>query len=85
MIPTIETIVADLLAGTITKEQAIAWLNQHAEGADQELRDCFAMQAMQGVIVTCAADTRLPGQSHAEYFARLAYEQADAMLKERRK
>lgn len=29
MIPTIEDIVAGLLAGTYTKEQAIAWLNQH--------------------------------------------------------
>jgi hypothetical protein len=31
MIPTIEDIVAGLIAGTYTREQAIAWLYQHKE------------------------------------------------------
>lgn len=50
MIPTIEDIVEGLLAGTITKQQAIEWLHQHAEGAYVTLRDEFAAAALTGIL-----------------------------------
>jgi hypothetical protein len=37
MIPTIEDIVAGLLAGEFTKEQAISWLKTHAQKDDCEV------------------------------------------------
>lgn len=83
MIPTIETIIEDLLAGTITKQQAIGWLHQHAEGAANELRDCFAAAALPACIEMCGTDHREPGVSLADHFASQAYLCADAMLKAR--
>lgn len=49
MIPTIETIVEQLLAGECTKSQAINWLHMHAEDAGRDLRDEFAGQALAGL------------------------------------
>jgi hypothetical protein len=80
MIPTIETIVEDLLAGAITKQQALAWLHQHAEDAFRDLRDEFAMHAMAGAL------GGVPGQHLAPTaLAQDSYQHADAMLKERAK
>jgi hypothetical protein len=50
MIPGIEDIVAGLIAGEYTQEQANAWLVQHAEGAANDRRDMFAALAMQGYV-----------------------------------
>jgi hypothetical protein len=52
VIPTIETIVEDLAAGKITKQQAIQWLQQHAEDAGRDMRDEFAANALQGLLAT---------------------------------
>ena len=75
MIPTIETIVEDLAAGAITKQQAIAWLNLHAEGAANDLRDHFASLAM-NAMVSQPAWKSCPSEKIAAW----AYEQADAMM-----
>lgn len=80
MIPTINTIVEDLLAGKITKHQAIEWLNQHAEGAIDELRDAFALAALQGL---CADRHHADTQGRPRIMAVMAYECADAMLERR--
>lgn len=86
MIPTIEQIIEDLLAGTISKQQAIGWLHQHAEGAANDLRDHFASQALTGMLSyynreTGDFHTNSSFQKNAEY----AYAQADAMLTARDK
>lgn len=44
------------------------------------LRDYFAAKALPAVIRQCAKDTRQFDESHHDYFARTAYELADAML-----
>lgn len=75
MIPTIETIVDDLAAGLITKQQAIAWLYAHAEDAGSDLRDHFASQALIGW-------WKIEGSTY-EQDAKSAYAMADAMLVER--
>jgi hypothetical protein len=74
MIPSIETIVEDLLAGSITKQQAVTWLNIHAENAYADLRDAFAMQCLP-MQVSFSGDN-----GHAECVANVAYKYADAML-----
>ena len=71
MIPTIEDIVEDLIAGIITKQQAINWLNAHADGAVSELRDHFAAQASIGWRDTAGT---------LKEDAKSAYELADAMM-----
>ena len=48
MIPTIETILEDLAAGRISTRQATAWLHQHVDGAESDLRDHFAGLAISG-------------------------------------
>lgn len=75
MIPTIETIVEDLLAGTIDKQQALAWLHQHAEDAYRELRDDFAAAALSGLLGG--------GLRSGAADAATAYRYADAMLRQR--
>lgn len=91
MIPSIETIVEDLLAGTITKQQAIAWLNQHADTAYASLRDEFAAAAMQGMLGLVGKWTPFTLFTHTitypshELVAQKAYAAADAMLAERAK
>ena len=83
MIPTIETIVENLLAGTLDKSLAITWLHQHAADAGRDLRDEFAAAALIGVMQICdkhhGAD-----ETYEPYFARLSYEIADAMLHARK-
>lgn len=80
MIPSIETIAEDLAAGRITTEQAIAWLHQHASGAENELRDYFAAKAITGCLPGSAFSTR-----ELQIKAQWAYRMADAMLSERNK
>lgn len=81
MIPTIEQIIEDLAAGSITKQQAISWMHIHAEGAANELRDHFAANAMTEVLAQKDA------HDGREWFnvAWIAYQIADAMLAERSK
>lgn len=74
MIPSIEQIIEDLMAGSITKSQAITWLLQHAQDAHQDLRDYFAAKAMQGF---CTKSSDVSG------IVKTAYEVADAMMKAR--
>jgi len=47
------------------------------------LRDYAAIKALPAVITACTGDTRMPGESQPDYFARICYELADAMLKAR--
>jgi hypothetical protein len=81
MIPTIETIVEDLLEGKITKQQAFAWLHQHAESAGRDLRDDFAACALQGIEASQGNGGNFI--STVEKVAARAYELADEMLKAR--
>jgi hypothetical protein len=74
MIPTIETIVDNLIDGFCTSAQAVTWLHQHAADAGRDLRDGFAAAAL-----SCAMPDK------AESLAEFAYAVADAMLKERTK
>lgn len=48
------------------------------------LRDWFAGKALPAVVDRCAGDTRLPGERQVDYFARTAYELADAMIAARK-
>lgn len=45
-----------------------------------DLRDWFAGQALPAIIERCSADYRPQHESLADYFARRAYDVADAML-----
>lgn len=71
----------------LTAETALAPVT-NIHGADvssgMSLRDWFAGQALSGVIRMCAGDTRREGETIDEYFARAAYEIADAMLEARK-
>ncbi len=78
MIPSIETIVEDLLEGKITRQQAIGWLYQHAEGAANDLRDHFASLSMHADLSSGESVTAIE-------VAEAAYKMADAMLAERDK
>lgn len=83
MIPTIETICEDLKAGKITVQQAVKWLHMHAEGAANELRDCFAAAALPAYIAA-QMEAAARGKSHADsVVAGDAYLMADAMLEAR--
>ena len=75
MIPTIETIVEDLAAGTISKQQAIVWLHIHAEDAGMDLRDSFAMAALAHSSTNCD-----DAANDVKKSAAWAYELADAMI-----
>lgn len=44
------------------------------------LRDHFAAQAIPAIIERCGADHRMPHETITDYFARKAYEVADAMI-----
>ena len=85
MIPTIEQIIEDVIAGTITKSQAINWLYQHAEGSANELRDHFAGLAMQGGVKWNKEHGDEFGYIPAYDVANGAYRYADAMIKRRAK
>lgn len=76
MIPSIEQIIEDLMAGSITKSQAITWLLQHAQDAHQDLRDYFAGQVVMGLSIKREGKTD-------EHDAINAYRLADAMMKAR--
>ena len=45
-----------------------------------KLRDYFAGAALPSIINECKGDTRRSGECQDDYFARIAYEVADAML-----
>lgn len=47
------------------------------------LRDYFAGQALVGLLTVCTRDDH-PGESYLNYVSRLAYENADAMLRARK-
>jgi hypothetical protein len=88
MIPSIEQIVSGLLAGVHTREQAIDWLEQHASGAANDLRDFFANGAMQALIGLPGELQKLVPEGILTIPKRtgvpaLAYEYADGMLKAR--
>lgn len=76
MIPTIEEIIAGLLSGDFTKEQALAWLDQHIELAVDrfDCRSMFAAAALQGRL---AAGVRPPNKAS---LATECFEYADAMV-----
>lgn len=80
MIPDINQIIDGLLSGQYSREQALAWLDQHMKLASEsdDLRDHFAGLAMQA----CVADPNWRrGQEAAT--AETAYLMADAMMKAR--
>lgn len=81
MIPTIETIVNDLITGRMKAEVAIAYLYEHLKLAgssdDDGLRDTFALGAMTGILANTDND--------ADKIAEWAYHHADAMMKARSK
>lgn len=83
MIPTIEDILADLLAGHITKEQAIDWLYAHCDSVG--MRDTFAAAALPAIMKASDIQEQLAWGPWAASVARTSYEVADAMLKERSK
>ena len=91
MIPSIETICEDLAAGKITVQNAISWLYMHAEGATGELRDSFAMAALQGMLnadyatpdLRKSGEERFVNQEWVSLCGEQAYRFADAMLKAR--
>jgi hypothetical protein len=83
VIPTIETIVEDLAAGRITKQEAIGWLNQHAQDAGYCLRDEFAGKAMQGILAANFSVDGASADTDNNAVAQHSYDIADAMLKRR--
>ncbi len=83
MIPQIEDIVLALLAGKMSKSEALSYLDSHIEMAREEgdaqaLRDHFAGLAMQTLV------GMQNGCGSAECASEAAYLQADAMLKARK-
>ena len=60
--------------------------NGHAMNQDgMDLRDWFAGMAMQGIWSNAIALSQMPRGAESEMIASVAYEVADAMLKERSK
>jgi hypothetical protein len=51
VIPPIEQIVDDLLAGRLAKQQAIVWLMVHAADAGKDIEDDFAIAAFKSLII----------------------------------
>lgn len=82
MIPSIETIVEDLVSGAVSPEQAIAWLHLHAEGMANDLRNHFAALALQGMLANPSAYTPPLLTSMPTMLSHEAYLMADAMLAE---
>lgn len=85
MIPSIETIVEDAIAGRITASQAVTWLHQHAADALYDLRDQFAGQALAAIIAKSQWERATAVEMAANFAerARGAYAYADAMLEQR--
>ena len=79
MIPDIQSIIAMLLAGECTSEQAEAWIYTHMENSD--LRDQFAGMAMQGMLVDLTK--AFYGIDWQTRLTESSYDIADAMLKAR--
>ena len=48
------------------------------------MRDWFAGQALQGIIITCSRDTRAGEIGHSAYYTERSYEIADAMMEARK-
>jgi hypothetical protein len=46
VIPTIEDIINGMEVGSISREQGIAWLHQHAQGEDRTMLAGWALQAL---------------------------------------
>lgn len=86
MIPTIETIVEGVKDGSIDPSQAVAWLHVHAESAARDLRDDFAMSALQGLLPSVEMYSKelvrqgKPDVSLTQFMSVMAYAYADAML-----
>lgn len=82
MIPDINQIIDGLLSGQYSREQALAWLDQHMKLASEsdDLRDHFAGLAMQGF---AASESEGSGHWISATAADRAYEWADAMLARR--
>lgn len=82
MIPSIEDILAMLLAGECAKEQALQWINRHVEMASESdaLRDHFAGLALQGVL---AQSCGVAMGSDPAFVAKYAFAAADAMIEAR--
>ncbi len=90
MIPTIEQIIEDLTAGAITKGQALVWISQHLERAQEGLRDGFAASICAAMVSTirtdddyyrakqCAVNMGFKGLS--DWFAFDSYKQAEALM-----
>lgn len=81
MIPSIEEILAGLLAGNYTLAQSSEWIYRHQEmaaeaGDEKAVRLQLAAMAMQGLLSALKADTL---DAHA--LASISHKVADAMLK----
>lgn len=95
MIPDMNQIIDGLLSGQYSREQALAWLDEHMKlaGDSDDLRDYFAAKAMQAMATTdmvpgeacdaLVAAAAAAGQDPVYRLALNAYEVADAMLKAR--
>lgn len=83
MIPTLETICEDLKAGTITIQQALAWLYIYAEGSLADLRNDFAKSALTGILAANMIGEEVSDEDIEPALAHAAYRMADAMLKAR--
>ena len=82
MIPSIETIVEDVVIGRITKSQAVTWLYAHAEGAANDLRDHFAAHVIDSCMKNATGGTT--SKEITDHAAGMAYLIADAMLEARK-
>lgn len=82
MIPSIEDILATLLDGQCTKEQATGWIYAHVDLYAE--RDAFASQAMQGLVAGHLSHYGHDNGYAYNQIAGDAYHLADAMLKARK-
>lgn len=83
MIPSIEDIIAALLRGATTPEQAIADIQNHVDMERGDLREMFAAQALQGILAAHAS--AFAGRMvDADEISKKAFAFADAMLRARR-
>ncbi len=84
MIPTLQQIWADLKSGLITIDQAAHWVDEHMKLASNlasgDLRDSFAMTAMQGALASSAWNNH---DAIEDVLATKSYLMADAMMKAR--
>lgn len=79
MIPTIDAIVAGLVHGTISPEQATAWLHQHAAIPDED-RMMLAGMAMQGFLsAPLGSSVGDQARGNPSYAAEWAVDHADTL------